>query len=59
MEDSIIDSPLVEYTDEEYKYASQFNSREYDLKDNIDASYLRICEVEATVYSQMALPVSI
>lgn len=39
MEDSIIDSPLVEYTDEEYKYASQFNSREYDLKDNIDASY--------------------
>ena len=39
MEDSIIDSPLVEYTDEEYKYASQFNSKEYDLKDNIDASY--------------------
>jgi hypothetical protein len=41
MEDSIIDSPLVEYTDEEYKYASQFNSKEYDLKDNIDAYQVR------------------
>lgn len=45
MEDSIIDSPLAEYTDEEYKYASQFNSKEYDLKDNIDASYEKVRKV--------------
>ena len=39
MEDSILDNLPIEYTDEEYKYASQFNSKEYELSGNIDASY--------------------